>query len=144
MYNAIKRILVARLWSQRRNSDGQAKESLYPDKSAVGDGVESNTQKDAPQAKLPWPVHPQKKDQLIFPLRCGLPGKHLLSRPKEACEVELRCRIRWLWLGEEIMYCLACPEFEFDFICEYASPALIAELRKLSRDDQSEAGSSTF
>jgi hypothetical protein len=44
-----------------------------------------------------------------------------------------------VWLGEESMYCLSCPEFQFDFIYEYASPALKVELRKLSRDDQSEA-----
>jgi hypothetical protein len=43
-----------------------------------------------------------------------------------------------IWLGEESMYCLVCPEFQFDFIYEYASPALKMELRKLSRDDQSE------
>ncbi len=43
------------------------------------------------------------------------------------------------WLGEESMYCLSCSEFEFDFIYEYASPTLKVELRKLSRDDQSEA-----
>jgi hypothetical protein len=43
-----------------------------------------------------------------------------------------------IWLGEEIMYCLVCPEFQFDFIYEYASPALKVELRKFSRDDQSE------
>jgi hypothetical protein len=49
-----------------------------------------------------------------------------------AVEMEL------IWLGEESMYCLVCPEFQFDFIYEYASPALKAKLRKLSRDDQSE------
>jgi hypothetical protein len=49
-------------------------------------------------------------------------------------EVELELN----WLGEESMYCLSCPEFQFDFIYEYASPALKVELRKLSRDDQSE------
>jgi hypothetical protein len=49
-------------------------------------------------------------------------------------EVELEL----IWLGEESMYCLSCPEFQFDFIYEYASPALKVELRKLSRDDQSE------
>jgi hypothetical protein len=38
------------------------------------------------------------------------------------------------------MYCLVCPEFQFDFIYEYASPTLKVELRKLSRDDQSEVG----
>jgi hypothetical protein len=43
-----------------------------------------------------------------------------------------------IWLGEESVYCLVCPEFQFDFIYEYASPALKVELRKLSRDDQSE------
>ena len=37
------------------------------------------------------------------------------------------------------MYCLSRPEFQFDFIYEYASPALKVELRKLSRDDESEA-----
>jgi hypothetical protein len=36
------------------------------------------------------------------------------------------------------MYCLSCPVFQFDFVYEYASPALKVELRKLSRDDQSE------
>jgi hypothetical protein len=50
-------------------------------------------------------------------------------------EVELELN----WLGEESMYCLSCPEFQFDFIYEYASPALKVELRKLSRDEQSEA-----
>jgi hypothetical protein len=44
------------------------------------------------------------------------------------------------WLGEESMYCLSCATFQFDFIYEYASPALKVELRKLSRDDQSETG----
>jgi hypothetical protein len=44
-----------------------------------------------------------------------------------------------IWLGEESMYCLSRPEFQFDFIYEYASSALKAELRKLSRDDESEA-----
>jgi hypothetical protein len=44
------------------------------------------------------------------------------------------------WLGEESMYCLSCPEFQFDFIYEYASLALKVELRKLSRNDQSETG----
>jgi hypothetical protein len=43
-----------------------------------------------------------------------------------------------VWLGEESMYCLSCPEFQCDFIYEYASPALKVELRKLSQDDQSE------
>jgi hypothetical protein len=36
------------------------------------------------------------------------------------------------------MYCLPCPEFQFDFIYEYASAALKVEVRKLSRDVQSE------
>jgi hypothetical protein len=36
------------------------------------------------------------------------------------------------------MYCLPCPKFQFDFICEYASPALKVELRKLPCDEQSE------
>jgi hypothetical protein len=49
-------------------------------------------------------------------------------------EVELEL----IWLGEESMYCLSCREFQFDFIYEYASAALKVELRKLSRDDQSE------
>jgi hypothetical protein len=34
------------------------------------------------------------------------------------------------------MYCLSCPAFQFDFIYEYASPALKVDLRKLSRDEQ--------
>jgi hypothetical protein len=49
-------------------------------------------------------------------------------------EVELELN----WLGEESMYCLSRPEFQFDFIYEYASPGLKVELRKLSRNDQSE------
>jgi hypothetical protein len=49
-------------------------------------------------------------------------------------EIELEV----IWLGEESMYCLVCSEFQFDFIYEYASPTLKVELRKLSRDDQSE------
>jgi hypothetical protein len=36
------------------------------------------------------------------------------------------------------MYCLVCPDFLFNFIYDYASPALRVELRKLSREDQSE------
>jgi hypothetical protein len=44
-----------------------------------------------------------------------------------------------IWLGEESMYCLVCPEFQYYYVYEYASPALKAELRKLSRDVQSEA-----
>jgi hypothetical protein len=44
-----------------------------------------------------------------------------------------------IWLGEESMYCSSCPDFQFQFIYEYASPALKVELRKLSRDEQSEA-----
>jgi hypothetical protein len=51
-------------------------------------------------------------------------------------EIELEL----IWLREESMYCLSCPRFQFDFIYEYASPALKVELRKLSRDDQSETG----
>jgi hypothetical protein len=49
-------------------------------------------------------------------------------------EVELEL----VWLGEESMYCLSRPVFQFDFIYEYASPALKVELRKLSRDAQNE------
>jgi hypothetical protein len=49
-------------------------------------------------------------------------------------EVELEL----IWLGEKSMYCLSCPDFQLDFIYEYASPALKVELRKVSRDDQSE------
>jgi hypothetical protein len=49
-------------------------------------------------------------------------------------EVELEL----IWLGEESMHCLSCPEFQFDFIYEYASPALKVELLEHSRGDQSE------
>jgi hypothetical protein len=45
-----------------------------------------------------------------------------------------------IWLGEESMYRLVRPEFQFDFIYESASPALKVELRKLSGDNQSETG----
>jgi hypothetical protein len=34
-----------------------------------------------------------------------------------------------IWLGEESVYCLACPGFQFEFIYEYASPALKEDLR---------------
>jgi hypothetical protein len=39
------------------------------------------------------------------------------------------------------MYCLSCPEFQFDLIYEYASLAMEVEVevRELFRDDQSEA-----
>jgi hypothetical protein len=37
-----------------------------------------------------------------------------------------------IWLGEESMYRLVCPEFQFEYIYGYASPALRAALRKLS------------
>jgi hypothetical protein len=50
-----------------------------------------------------------------------------------------KVELELVWLGEESMYCLSCPEFQFDFIYEYASLALKVELRKLSRDSQSEA-----
>jgi hypothetical protein len=43
-----------------------------------------------------------------------------------------------IWLGEESMNCLPCPEFQFNFIYEYASVRLKVELRKLYRDDHSE------
>jgi hypothetical protein len=48
-------------------------------------------------------------------------------------EVELEL----IWLGEESVHCLSCPEFQFDFIYEYASPTLKVELRKHFRGDQS-------
>jgi hypothetical protein len=50
-----------------------------------------------------------------------------------AVEMEL------IWLGEESMYCLVCPEFQFDFIYEYASPVLKAGTAQALPDDQSEA-----
>jgi hypothetical protein len=63
------------------------------------------------------------------------PPDELFQSDNVLNEVELEL----VWLEEESMYCLACPEFQFDFIYEYASLALKVELRKLSRDDQSEA-----
>jgi hypothetical protein len=51
-------------------------------------------------------------------------------------EVEMQL----IWLGEESMYCLVCPDFQFDYIYENAPRLLKVELRKLSRDDQSETG----
>jgi hypothetical protein len=45
-----------------------------------------------------------------------------------------------IWLVEESMYCWVCPEFQLDYIYEYASPVLKVELRKICRDDQSETG----
>jgi hypothetical protein len=36
------------------------------------------------------------------------------------------------------VFCLPCSEFQFDFIYEYASPALKVDLRKLYPVDQSE------
>jgi len=44
-----------------------------------------------------------------------------------------------LWLGEESLCCFMTRDFQFDFIYEYASVALKAEIRKLSEDD-SESG----
>jgi hypothetical protein len=63
-----------------------------------------------------------------------MPQDELFQSDNVLSEVELEL----IWLGEESMYCLVCPEFQFDFIYEYASSALKVELRKLSRDDQSE------
>jgi hypothetical protein len=40
-----------------------------------------------------------------------------------AVEMEL------IWLGEESMYRLVCPNSQFDFIYQYASPALKVELQ---------------
>jgi hypothetical protein len=63
------------------------------------------------------------------------PPDEMVRSDNVLSEVELELN----WLGEESMHCLSCPEFQFDFIYNYASPALKVELRKLSRDDQSEA-----
>jgi hypothetical protein len=199
-------------------SDSQAAESLSPEKAAPAcDSVKSNTRDDAPQAKLPRPVHQQQKSVNSFShaavlvadpqehdfivaahkpaswrqdaecqletapcneilrantataepqkrnlfthallLGDGSTGNLTQDTPDESAnapsdtpqtppdeffqsdnvlnEVELELN----WLGEESMYCLSCPEFQFDFIYEYASPALKVELRKLSWDDQSE------
>jgi hypothetical protein len=62
------------------------------------------------------------------------PQDEIIQSDNVLNEVELELN----WLGEDSMYCLSCPEFQFDFIYEYASPPLKVELRKLSRDDQSE------
>jgi hypothetical protein len=62
------------------------------------------------------------------------PQDEVLQSDNVLNEVELELN----WLGEESMYCLSRPEFQFDFVYEYASPALKVELRKLSQDDQNE------
>jgi hypothetical protein len=193
-------------------SDRQAAKSLSPAESAsAGDSVESNTRKDALQAKLPWPAHQQKSinsfsnallvaappenDFIVAtkkPANSGqgtefnkitranpvaaeplqqrrnlfthtlllgdgstgngaqaTPGKPANAQqdtqqtpPDEVFQsdnVLNEVELELIWLGEESMYCLSCPAFQFDFIYEYASPALKVELRKLSKDDQSEA-----
>jgi hypothetical protein len=131
-------------------SDRQAAKSLSLDMSAPdGDSVESSTRKDALQTKVSWLAHQQKSIdrsagnavQAISDEPANAPQDAQQTPPDQFFqsdnvlnEVELELN----WLGEESMYCLSCPEFQFDFIYEYASPALKVELRKLSRDDQSE------
>jgi hypothetical protein len=93
--------------------------SLFAHDLLLGDGSTGNGAQAAPDK----PVNaPQDMQQDEF-----FQSDNVLN------EVELELN----WLGEESMYCLSCPEFQFDFIYEYASPALKVELRKLSRDDQS-------
>jgi hypothetical protein len=46
--------------------------------------------------------------------------------------------LKLIWLREESVQCLSCPEFQVDFIYDYASTALKVELRKLSRSEQCE------
>jgi hypothetical protein len=45
--------------------------------------------------------------------------------------------IELAWLGEESMHCLNTNDFQWDFIYEYASPALKVKLRGLRDDDDS-------
>jgi hypothetical protein len=85
---------------------------------STGNGVQATPDKHA--------KHPQDMQQT--------PQYEVCQTDNVLNEVELEL----LWLGEESMYCLSCLEFQFDFIYEYASPVLKVELRKLSRDDQSE------
>jgi hypothetical protein len=80
-------------------------------------------------------VTPDKPANTPQDLQQTLPPDELLQSDNVLNEVELEL----VWLGEESMYCLSRHEFQFDFIYEYASPALKVELRKLSRGDESEA-----
>jgi hypothetical protein len=91
----------------------------------LGDGSTGNSTQATPEktANAPQDRQHTPQDEVFH-------SDNILS------EVELEL----IWLGEESMYCLSCPEFQFDFIYEYATSALKVELRKLSRADQSETG----
>jgi hypothetical protein len=87
---------------------------------STGNGVQATADKPANAPPYMYQMPPDK----VF----------LLDNVLNEVEMEL------IWLEEESMYCLVRTEFNFDFIYEYASPALKVELRKLSGDNQSETG----
>jgi hypothetical protein len=92
----------------------------------LGDGA---TGGNSPEASTPPPDESDASEDTQQP-----PQDEVFQSDNVLSEVELEL----IWLGEESMYCLSSPEFQFDFIYEYATSALKVELRKLSRDDESE------
>jgi hypothetical protein len=113
--------------SQRRSVAAeplQQRHNLFTHALLLGDGSTGNINPASPEK----PANAPASDMPLAPPDEFFRSDNVLN------EVELELN----WLGEESMYCLSCPEFQFDFIYEYASPALKVELRKLSRDDQSE------
>jgi hypothetical protein len=101
----------------------QQRHNLFTHALLLGDGSTGNGVQATPDnpANAPQDMQQTPQDELFQ-------SDNVLN------EVELEL----VWLGEESMHCLSCSEFQFDFIYEYASPALKVELRKLSPDDQSE------
>jgi hypothetical protein len=99
----------------------QHRHTVFTHALLLGDGSTGNSTQAEPEK-------PQDMQQT--------PQDEVFQSDNVLSEVELEL----IWLGEESMYCLSCPEFQFDFIYEYATSALKAELRKLSRADHSETG----
>jgi hypothetical protein len=98
--------------------------SVFTHALLLGDGSTGNVVQAAPDKPANPPPNMQQTPRDAF-----FQSNNVLN------EVEMEL----IWLGEESMYRLVCPEFQYDYVYEYASPALKAELRKLSRDVQSEA-----
>jgi hypothetical protein len=101
----------------------QQRHNIFTHALLLGDGSTGNVVQATPDKPADAPLYMQHtpRDEVF-----------------QSDDVLNKVEMELIWLGEESMYCLVCPEFQFDFIYEYASPALKVELRKLTRDDQSE------
>jgi hypothetical protein len=101
----------------------QQRRNIFTHALLLGDGSTGNVVQATPDKLANAPTYMQQTPRDAF-----------FQSDKVLNEIEMEL----IWLGEESMYCLVCPEFRYDFIYEYASPALKGEVRKLSRDDQNE------